>query len=338
MQEAEQFKGRLGFQSRSETLLNQGLVQAVDMLDDYGHAPSQINTRAASRIELESDQYRVVLRLRRLPMRMGMQIPADVSAPAIFLDVSIERLYPGASDSEITELLLAVLLRRLTETLSPVVVFWQDAPKGMSKADFLNVFQSAAPRSLALQEANTAAKHQTQPRAAIPRKEPHASKGPTVPQQAIRKPRFPSPFNASRQAHTSAKLFASTAESHHKRQARTSGRGCFASVDAVADDLEQKCSYHAPRAEQMPDQVIDLSDLRLSQQSGDRQHIMTWAATGLVAMLSAPVAVLLLLVELMRASRLKPRVQLMTAAVFVSLLQGAGMVQAAARAFLTPPN
>lgn len=342
MQEAEQFKGRLGFKSRSDTLLNQGLVQAVDMLDDYGHPPTQINSRASGRIELESDQYHVVLRLRRLPLRMGVQLPEGIPAPAIFLDVAITRLHPQASDQEITELLLAVLLRRLTEALSPSVVFWQDAPIAMSRGDFLGIFQLAEQPIADNQQRTTetdarisAPTTLSRPAAirtghspAKPRKHPVA----TEPPQAL------SPFKTPDRLRTSLKLFPETGQEERQSQPRAHAKDCFAAVDDMADDLERKCNRRITRAAAPGDQVIDLSALRLPAEPWERQNIMGWAATGLIAMLSAPIAVLLLLVELMRGSRLKPRTQLLTAAVFVSLLQGTGMVQAAARAFWLPPN
>ena len=92
MTQVEQFKGRLGFKTRSNRLLNKGLIQAVDMLEEYGHPMAQINTRAANRVEMEGDQYRVILRLRRLPLRLGMHVPAGLSAPAIFLEVTKDRI------------------------------------------------------------------------------------------------------------------------------------------------------------------------------------------------------------------------------------------------------
>ncbi len=104
----------------------------------------------------------------------------------------------------------------------------------------------------------------------------------------------------------------------------------------MADNLEQECHRHAKTANPPGDQVIDLTDLRAADRSFQRQHILTWAVTGLVAMMSAPVAILLLILELMRGSQLKPHTHVVTAAVFLGLLQGTGMVQAAARVLMLP--
>ncbi len=342
MQKAEQFKGRLGFKSRSDTLLNQGLVQAVDMLDDYGHPPSQINTRASGRIELESDQYHVVLRLRRLPLRMGVKLPIGTPAPAVFLDVAITRLFPQVSDQEITELLLAVLLRRLAEALSPSVVFWQDAPIAMSRHDFLGVFQVAEqPVAVGPQcSAKTTAGFSAQSVLSRPAASRAAPSSKAVSARPVATPRSrpPSPFKAPRRHGRSASLFSAKGQEPRTWDPRAHRQDCFAAVDDMADDLEQKCNRRISRTTAPGDQVIDLSGLRISPEPWERQNILAWAATGLIAMLSAPIAVLLLLVELMRGTRLRPRTQILTAAVFVSLLQGAGMVQAAARAFWLPPN
>lgn len=329
MIQAERFKGRLGFKTRSDTLLNQGLVQAVDMLDDYGHPPAQINTRATGRIELESDQYRVVLRLRRLPLRMGFQIPAGIPAPAIFLDVTIERLFPTASDKEITELLLAVLLRRLSEALSPLLIFWQDAPKAMSRETFLAVFEH---HDTARQEASdTAASVARLSRPVAPAKRQRKPGSHARP--AVRKPlRVPSPFEAPSRPRLSQKLFSSETVAPRKPRVHVG----FTPVEAMADDLERQCDRRAAIATVPADQVIDLTGLRSTDHKGARQNIMTWAATGLIAMLSAPIAVLVLMVELMRGSQLQPRSQILTIAVFVGLLQGTGMVQAAAKVLMLP--
>lgn len=271
-----------------------------------------------------------------------MQIPPNTPAPAIFLDVSIERLFPRASDQEITELLLAVLLRRLSEALTPLVVFWQDAPIAMSLADFLGVFEGSEDSATIQQSVQAQAQAPITARTrlsrpAASRKKP-LGKGDAKRPAALQKQLCPSPFIDPGRARSRAKLFSSFGESHHKKQARAHGQGCFASVDDTADSLEQKCSHFGPRSTSSPDQVIDLSAWRPSKTFTERQSIMAWTVTGLVAMLSAPIAVLLLLVELMRGSRLKPRAQLLTVAIFVGLLQGAGMVQAAARALWLPPN
>lgn len=306
MVHAKQFKGRLGFKSRSETLLNQGLVQAVDMLDDYGHPPTGINTRASGRIELECDQYRVTLRLRRLPLRMGVQIPHGIAAPAIFLDVSLEQLFPEPRDHEITELLLAVLLRRLTEALCPLLVFWQDAPKAMSRNDFLGVF----------------AQHDK------PVDDISDSVMLPSPQQ------LDDPDSLPVLSATLTPVRTAGTVNHSSPPART--HAGFSPVDDMADDLERQCDRRAARNPGPADQVILAEDMPQQDRITQRQHIMSWAATGLIAMLSAPIAILLLLVELMRGSQMRPGTQILSVALFIGLLQGAGMVQAAAKVLMLP--
>ncbi len=48
MTQVEQFKGRLGFKTRSNRLLNKGLIQAVDMLEEYGHPMANPSATAVS--------------------------------------------------------------------------------------------------------------------------------------------------------------------------------------------------------------------------------------------------------------------------------------------------
>ncbi|MDE4192463.1 hypothetical protein [Phaeobacter gallaeciensis] len=339
MTQVEQFKGRLGFKTRSNRLLNKGLIQAVDMLEEYGHPMAQINTRAANRVEMEGDQYRVILRLRRLPLRLGMHVPAGLSAPAIFLEVTMERLYPSGSDSEITEILLAVLLRRLAETLSPTVVFWQDAPKAMTCDAFLGVFnlhhagdmadtaeaQATAERTPGSLLSRPASDN-IHPRSALPRRRSARTALPT-----------PSPFKPTGKSRTSAKLFAARSGANPAPVAeKPRGRSCFAPVEAMADDLDQQCARHVRTDPAHADQVVDLSGLKPAQGGARAQGIVTWAATGLVAMLSAPAALLLLLVELLRGSQLTPRRQALSLGVFLALLQSTEMVQAAAKVLKLP--
>ena len=53
-------------------------------------------------------------------------------------------------------------------------------------------------------------------------------------------------------------------------------------------------------------------------------------------MLSAPAALLLLLVELLRGSQLTPRRQALSLGVFLALLQSTEMIQAAAKVLKLP--
>ena len=140
MAQVEQYKGKLGFEHRSEEKLTLALTELLDTLEEFGHPPLQINARDPHRIGLDCDQYKVSLRLRRIPLRLGVRTPPGVPAPAAYIELAMTPCFPVACDHEISEILLALLLKRLTETLDPLVIFWQETSKALTPSQFLGAF------------------------------------------------------------------------------------------------------------------------------------------------------------------------------------------------------
>lgn len=147
MAQVEQYKGKLGFEHRSEEKLTLALTELLDTLEEFGHPALQINARDPHRIGLDSDQYKVSLRLRRIPLRLGVRSPAGVPAPAAYVELAMTPCYPEACDQEISEILLAMILKRLTEVLTPLVIFWQDSNKPLTPRQFLGAFSPMEERS-----------------------------------------------------------------------------------------------------------------------------------------------------------------------------------------------
>ncbi|WP_083097222.1 hypothetical protein [Pseudophaeobacter leonis] len=144
MAQVENFKGKLGFEQRSEEKLKQALTELLDTLEEFGHPALQINARDPHRIGLDCDQYKVTLRLRRIPLRLGVRTPQGLPAPAAYIELVMTPNFPTGCDTEISEILLAMILRRLTETLDPLVIFWQDSVRALTTKDFLGAFEPAS--------------------------------------------------------------------------------------------------------------------------------------------------------------------------------------------------
>lgn len=147
MAQVEQYKGKLGFEHRSEEKLALALTELLDTLEEFGHPALQINARDPHRIGLDSDQYKISLRLRRIPLRLGVRSPAGVPAPAAYIELAMTPCFPGACDQEISEILLAMILKRLAEALDPLVIFWQDSNKPLTPKQFLGAFAPMEERS-----------------------------------------------------------------------------------------------------------------------------------------------------------------------------------------------
>ena len=140
MAQVEQYKGKLGFEHRSEEKLTLALTELLDTLEEFGHPAVQINARESHRIGLDCDHYRVTLRLRRIPLRLGVRSPVGVPAPAAYIELAMTPCFPAACDQEISEILLAVILKRLTEALDPLVIFWQETNHPLTPKQFIGAF------------------------------------------------------------------------------------------------------------------------------------------------------------------------------------------------------
>lgn len=145
MAQVENFKGKLGFEHRSEEKLALALTELRDTLEEFGHPALQVNAQDTHRIGLECDDYQVTLRLRRIPLRLGVRTPPGIPAPAAYIELVLTPRFATGCDTEISEILLAMILRRLTEALNPLVIFWRDTNKALTCKEFLGAFQPLSP-------------------------------------------------------------------------------------------------------------------------------------------------------------------------------------------------
>lgn len=353
MAQVEQYTGRLGFEHRSEEKLTLALTELLDTLEEFGHPALQINARDPHRIGLDSDHYKVTLRLRRMPLRLGVRVPFGLPAPAAYIELALVPNFPEACDREISEILLAMLLRRLTEALTPVVVFWQDTSKALMAKDFLSAFASepTPPNntpSLVPLECDADLQTVTEPDVTEPDTvsdtgtENMAPDG-TPPNRSAISPRdrrikalaartsdlcdratAPQGLSAAQSRLQLADQARAEAEAERAR-----GRALFGSADAATPLLEQHCdeiqhketgSRRSRYKRSAPRHASVLQDLPLKQ--------------AILKGVSLPQRALSATANALRGIDLVVSVRALVTAMVILFLHGSGMVQAAARVFL----
>ncbi|MFY0311411.1 hypothetical protein ACFMBG_16090 [Leisingera sp. D0M16] len=168
MAENVQFTGRLGLESRDERTLSAAVTAVVDTLEDFGHPAETIEARAENAARLQCDHYLVTVRLRRVPLRRSSRLTGSMLQPAALLELSLSPIYPEYCDREITEMLLAEMLRRLLPAVEATSVEWLDTEVALTCDQFLGVFepQRAGPDQ---PEPVVAASQLTQPKPQRPR-------------------------------------------------------------------------------------------------------------------------------------------------------------------------
>lgn len=214
MAENAEFTGKLGLESRDNATLGAAVSVIVDLLDDFGHPAETMEARAENTARLLCDSYHVTLRLRRVPLRRTSRLASHIMQPTALLDLSLTPVFPDHCDREISELLLAEMLRRLIENLEATSVEWQDAPVVLSCEEFLSAFTSSpAPRP-----ASTVA-----PSSVVPAIAP-LEEEPTAPERLETPPSKPK-----------------TPRSAQRKAQRPRGRACFAPIDQAAPALDAHC-------------------------------------------------------------------------------------------------
>lgn len=165
MAENVQYTGRLGLESRDSKTLSDAVTAVVDTLDDFGHPAEMIAARAENTARLQCDHYLVAVRLRRVPLRRTSKLPGSVMQPSALLELSLAPAYPGYCDQEISELLLAEMLRRLLDTVEATFVEWLDTGVALTCEQFLSAFDPEAGSSS--ESAAAAAAAVARPREAV---------------------------------------------------------------------------------------------------------------------------------------------------------------------------
>lgn len=168
MAENVQYTGRLGLESRNAATLPAAVSAVVETLDDFGHPADAIEARAENAVRLQCDHYLVTVRLRRVPLRRSSKLTGSTLQPVSLLEVALSPLHEDHCDQEISELLLAEMLRRTLPLVEATSVEWLESNVTLTCEQFLGVFEPhrAAP---APAEREAAASRQVQPPRARPR-------------------------------------------------------------------------------------------------------------------------------------------------------------------------
>lgn len=142
MAKNEQYTGRLGLESPESGTLSAAVSAVVDTLEEFGHPADKIEARAENTARLQCDHYLVTVRLRRVPLRRASRLPGSIMQPEALLEVALEPLYPDHCDQEITELLLAEVLRQLLPVVEATSVEWLETAITLSCEQFLSAFEA----------------------------------------------------------------------------------------------------------------------------------------------------------------------------------------------------
>lgn len=361
MAQVEHYKGKLGFEHRSEEKLTLALTGLLDALEEFGHPALQINARDPHRIGLDTDHYQISLRLRRMPLRLGVRAPKGLPAPAAYIELTMTPNFEEACDQEVSEILLAMILQRLAEATTPLVVFWQDSLQAIPLKDFLAAFdhgQSAEhvqdtekSQPLIAQDAQDAVLEAESANAQSVSKDHadtslHTSAFDSLVQCLDVDPKQDADHILSsaldRDARDQSRMSKMTAQERRLWLAdqaraeaeaeRARGRALFGSVERATPVLEQHCDEILQGKgklwlERNPARARSGQYGRSAGLAAQTTH---WAKKGLMV----PAALLAMVINSLRAVDLAVSMRAAITAVVVLFLHGSGMVQAAARAFL----
>lgn len=155
------YHGGLVFFGYPDNPLDQ-LVRVVSAtLEDYGHPVERqsvmspedgyvLSDEFLARISLEPCEAEPTIpeRHRRLDDAAGLRRSdrTEPARPRTRVAISITAVEPGSEDSEITELMLVVMLYRMVDVFSVDHVEWLDRSTKLPVADFLAAFSNVSPR------------------------------------------------------------------------------------------------------------------------------------------------------------------------------------------------
>ncbi|OIQ36605.1 MAG: hypothetical protein BM558_13675 [Roseobacter sp. MedPE-SW] len=337
MAQVEQYKGKLGFEHRSEEKLTLALTELLDTLEEFGHPAIQINAREPHRIGLDSDQYKVNLRLRRIPLRLGVRTPLGVPAPAAYIELAMTPCFPEACDQEISEILLAMILKRLTEALEPVVIFWQETNQPLTPKQFLGAFGSAeeqeteqvfASPAMVVQEETDAVLAAD---ALLEQVMAEASPVQTAPQPRAALAKVAERPDAKMSAAATRLWMADQARAEAEAE-RARGQARFGSADEATPVLKQHCDEIQPKPRRIkPRKKIRRSHLSAAQHAS---YQTIFGKSRLSWIWALPRSLLSMVTNAFRSVDLVLSVRALLTGMVVLFLHGSGMVQAAARVLL----
>jgi hypothetical protein len=156
------YHGGLVFFGYPDNPLDQ-LVRVVSAtLEDYGHPVERQSVMSEQdgyvlssdflvRVALEpckTEQDSASARSQRLDQAAGLRRSerAQPERPRTRVSIEVSAVEPGSEDSEITELMLVVMLYRMVDVFSVDHVEWLDRSTKLPVADFLSAFSNVSPR------------------------------------------------------------------------------------------------------------------------------------------------------------------------------------------------
>jgi hypothetical protein len=343
--QVKQYKGKLGFEHRSEEKLTLALTELLDTLEEFGHPALQINARDPHRIGLDADQYQISLRLRRIPLRLGVRTPPGVPAPTAYIELAMAPCFPDACDQEVSEILLAMILKRLTEALNPLLIFWQETNKALTPNQFLGAFAPmeapvtkemfasaamvdtdakaavlAADTLLEQVVADAATAQKTAASASLTA-QPMVTTAPAKPTQG--------PILS---AATSRLLMADRARAEAEAE-RARGQARFGSADAATPVLEQQCDALQDTPRRIKPRAKTWRKLPVSE-APYTSYRTVFGQSRLNWIFALPRWVLSMTGNAIRSVDLVLSVRALLTGMAILFLHGSGMVQAAARVLL----
>lgn len=142
MADRTQFTGKLGLENRSSGTLSSAVSAVVNTLEEFGHPADTIEARAEDTAKLQCDHYCITVSLRNVPFRRSTKLSSDVRPPSDLLELTLSPVFPDYCDQEISELLLAEMLRRILPVVNASSVEWLDTNLALTCEQFLSVFET----------------------------------------------------------------------------------------------------------------------------------------------------------------------------------------------------
>lgn len=135
-----QYHGGLIYYGTPSSALAKCSCIIADTLEEYGHSVDQFSARSGDVIALACDQYRLVLRMGDQPTTLD-----NARAGSQRVEISLQPIFPSYCDSELSEMLMAIMLYRLVPVLGAEHVEWMDSKATLTRSQFLGVFAKIRP-------------------------------------------------------------------------------------------------------------------------------------------------------------------------------------------------
>ena len=282
MAQSSEYHGGLVFPGDARNALARCSSIVQETLEDYGHAVEHSVTVTEDAAQLHTAAYSADLVLAPAGLPEDTAPAGDPRRPArpvpLRLTVALTPSFSGYDGHETSELLLAVVLYRLVQSLGATGIEWMDTSTPLTRAQFLSAFPGMEPDG-------------------------------TAPGKTAR--RF-APVE-------------DTMSGVSRRCDMIMGRRSRPGRTGLVKMTEEERLALAFRAEPHPD---ELSAEETGGHPSSQLRLASWAMTGVVASVSAPVAVSLAAVNLVRGEDFRLNTQVLSLSAFVAFMHGSGAASA----------